>query len=414
MAERVDIAIVGGGAAGLMAGIWAARAGSSVLVLDGARTIGAKILVAGGGRCNVTHHEVSERDFAGSSRHSIKKVLRRFEVRDTISFFEALGVRLKREPTGKLFPTTDKARTVLNALLGALRDAGGELRFPWRVESLRCVDGGFVVGGAAGVIEATCVVLATGGKSLPRTGSDGFGYEIARSLGHTTTEDIFPALVPLAIGQWRGKPHFVRELSGVSTEARVDVRSGTGKRLASFTGSVLCTHFGLSGPAILDISRYLKSASLADAGALLHVGWLADQSRESADVMLRELGATRLDRMLRDAGLPERLASSICVSAGVDPKTSGSQLRKAERADLASALTEMRVPVAGDRGWKFAEVTAGGVPLGEVDVATMASRACPGLHLCGEILDVDGRIGGFNFQWAWASGYVAGRAAAGG
>ncbi len=422
---RCDIAVIGAGAAGLMAAIQAGRAATKrgsparIAALDGARTLGAKILVAGGGRCNVTHFEVAEAAFAGSSRNAIRKVLKRFDVPETVSFFREIGVELKREETGKLFPTTDSARTVLNALLGAARAAGVEIRHPWRVETIeRAPGGGFVVQkapddgsearGAPGETEITAerVILATGGKSLPKSGSDGKGYEIARLLGHTTTERIFPALVPLTLP----KDHFLCGLSGLSARAALEVRSSTGKRLESFTNSLLCAHFGISGPAALDVSRYFLDARARDPGATLVVNWLPGVSPEALDAAMVGLGPRTAGRFLHDApnGLPERLARALCAEAGVDAAAPGHALTREQRKALARAVCGLVLPVTGDRGWVHAEVTAGGVPLSELRLETMESRVTPGLHLCGEICDVDGRIGGFNFQWAWASGFVAG------
>ncbi|HBS28519.1 MAG TPA: aminoacetone oxidase family FAD-binding enzyme [Phycisphaerales bacterium] len=411
----LDLAVIGAGAAGLMAAISGARAAREsgrsirVVALDGARTLGAKILVAGGGRCNVTHHAVDESAYAGSTPGAIRKVLRAFDVARTVAFFRELGVELKREETGKLFPVTDDARTVLDALLRECRRLGIEVRYPWRVGSVRAEGDRFVIESASGAdpVRARRVVLATGGRSLPRSGSDGHGYAIARALGHSTTERILPALVPLVVRDG----HFVRSLSGVTLPATVEVRSATGKRLAAFTNSTLCTHFGLSGPSVLDASRYYLHARLDDPGAALVINWLPGESFESIDAVLQNLGPRTVLGVLRDR-LPERLARALCESAGVDPSTRGASLARGPRRALAHGVTGCVIPIDSDRGYTYAEVTAGGVPLDELDLATMESRVRPGLHLAGEICDVDGRIGGFNFQWAWAGGFVAGRGAA--
>jgi predicted Rossmann fold flavoprotein len=388
-----------------MTGIWAGRSGAGrVVLLDGARKLGAKILVAGGGRCNVTHHAVDARAYAGSSRNAIKKVLRRFDVPATVDFFRSLGVELKREETGKLFPTTDSAKTVLNALLRANEEAGAEIRHPFRVETVERIDDGFCVAGAWGTMGADRVVLATGGKSLPKSGSDGHGYEIAQSLGHTITHRVFPALVPLTLPS----DHWVCGLSGITLPATLQLRSATGKKLTAFTDSTLLTHFGLSGPSALDLSRYWLDARDDDPGAHVTANWLPGTTREAADRELQALDTTVL-RWLRER-LPDRLARALLDAAGVDAETTGDTLTRADRGALATAVTQSPLPFTGDRGYRYAEVTAGGVPLAEVELKTMESRLAPGLHLCGEVCDVDGRIGGFNFQWAWASGYVAGTA----
>jgi hypothetical protein len=412
MIEHADIAIVGVGAAGLMAGIWAGRTrpGARIVALDGAAKLGAKILVAGGGRCNVTHDEVHEREYAGSTRPAIKKVLRRFDVSATVAFFEALGVRLKREDTGKLFPVTDSARTVLDALLGASAAAGVDLRHPRRVDAVERRGDGFVVSGDWGALAADRVILATGGRSLPKSGSDGGGYALAAALGHNLTPRIFPALVPLTLPNG----HFLTTLSGISTRATLEVRTVLdAKPRARFTGSLLCTHFGLSGPVALDISRYYLNAAEDDPEAALTVNWLPDETPEVVDAALQILQSQGrgIARALL-GNLPERLGRALLAEAGLPAGATAATLIRESRARLVTVLTRLPLPITGNRGFTYAEVTAGGVPLSELVLTTMESRACPGLYLCGEICDVDGRIGGYNFQWAWASGFVAGCAAA--
>lgn len=412
--ESCDLAVVGAGAAGLFAAIWAARTSPAarVVALDGARRLGAKILVAGGGRCNVTHWRVDERDYNGSTPAAIRRVLTRFSVERTIDFFQSLGVRLKREETGKLFPETDDAHSVLDALLGEARRAGVELRHPARVHEIRRAGDGFEVRLDRGWLRARRVILATGGRALPKSGSDGAGFEIARSLGHSVTR-LAPALVPLILQEG----HWIRSIPGVASDAEVVVRE-RGRVLRRFHGAVLCTHFGLSGPAILDASRHLL---LADAGALA-VRWLPSVPDDRLDAWLLNGGADSaaalgahgaagsIGSLLR-RHLPERLARAACMAAGVDFARAPRQIRREARARLAAELAPASLPVTGSRGDTFAEATAGGIPLREVNLATLESRVAPGLHLCGEILDVDGRIGGFNFQWAWSSGFVAGTSA---
>jgi predicted Rossmann fold flavoprotein len=418
MTETCDIAIVGAGAAGLMAAIHAGRAARvrgmrrSIVLLDGAKKIGAKILVSGGGRCNVTHFEVTERAFAGSTPAAIRKVLRRFDVTQTVHFFRALRVELKREETGKLFPTTDRAQTVLDALLVAAQDAGAELRNPWRVDQVSRdpEQNEFIMGNADGdELRAARLILATGGKSLPKSGSDGAGYEFARSLGHSLTPRIFPALVPLTLADG----HYIRHLSGITLPATLSVHRATRKKIFEFTDSTLCTHFGLSGPSTLDISRYFTGARMDDPGADLQINWLPGETFDSLDRALRQAPGRTFFNAFRER-LPERMVRAVCAHRGIDAAMTIASLSREERTALAREIVECRPPVTGDRGWSHAEVTAGGVPLAELRLESMESRITPGLFIIGEICDVDGRIGGFNFQWAWASGFVAGVSAAGG
>jgi hypothetical protein len=406
MSDEADIVIVGAGAAGLMTAIQAGRLGSARIVLvDGARKIGAKILVAGGGRCNVTHHEVTEAAFAGGSRNAIRKVLKQFGVAPTIAFFAELGVKLEREETGKLFPTTNRARTVLDALLGAVKDTGVVLRHPFRVQAVERNGAAFRVVAAEGEIACRRVVLATGGQSLPKSGSDGHGYVLATSLGHSLTPRIDPGLVPLLLPA----DHPLTTISGTATSARLEVHGATGKRLVRLDGPLLCTHFGISGPVVLDVSRHWLNADGAEPDASLVADLLPQVEARDLDQALQDLGGTSPRAFLCEH-LPQRLADVLLRMAGLDPQAKRANLTRPQRKALVAVIKVQRLPVTGPRGWTWAEVTAGGVPLSEVHLDSMASRACPGLHLVGEILDVDGRIGGFNFQWAWSSGTVAGRA----
>ncbi|MDZ4753649.1 MAG: NAD(P)/FAD-dependent oxidoreductase [Phycisphaerae bacterium] len=408
-ADRADVVIVGAGAAGLMTAIRAGRLapGASIVLLDSARTLGAKILVAGGGRCNVTHDVVDDRAYAGSTRPAIRNVLRRFDIEATVAFFKELGVELKREATGKLFPTTDSARTVLDALLSAVRDAGAVVHHPCRVDTVGCDGADFVVEGPWGALRAGMLVLATGGKALPKSGSDGAGYRFAQTFGHSVTERIVPALVPLLLPD----RHPLRELAGITVDADIRLVSGTGKTLVTFSGSMLCAHFGLSGPVILDISRYWSEVRARDEQAELRIGFVAGATVESLDSELLQGGHATPLAWLRGR-MPERLARTLFAIASVDPGASLRQLSKEQRQRLAATVAALPVQPTGDRGFTVAEVTAGGVPLAEVHLDTMESRCTRGLYLVGELCDVDGRIGGFNFQWAWASGWVAGAAIA--
>ena len=314
-----------------------------------------------------------------------------------------IGVQLKQEATGKLFPVSDSARTVLDALLETAKRAGVDLRHPSRVAYVSRNGDLFRVAGEWGEVQCRNLVLATGGCSLPKSGSDGLGYQLAGTLGHTVTPAILPALVPLLLPDG----HFVRALSGLTLPTRLEVRTSTGKRVMSLTGSTLCTHFGLSGPVVLDISRHFLTARRLDPGAHLVINWTCDRTEEELDLELQQAHKGKIRNHLARL-LPDRLVGAILKESGIDSEVEFSRLGRADRRTIVQNLCAMRLPVTGDRGFNYAEVTAGGVPLAELDLRTMESRRCPGLFLCGEICDVDGPIGGFNFQWAWSSGYVVG------
>jgi predicted Rossmann fold flavoprotein len=410
-AERADVAIVGAGAAGLAAAIFAAEAapGARIVVLEGARSIGAKILISGGGRCNVTHHAVSADDFNGV-RPVVRNVLAAFGVDAAVKWFASLGIELTREDTGKLFPVGNKAALVVSALVARCRALGVTLATGRRVGDVTREGTGFrVASGDGAMLDAPRVILATGGRSLPRTGSDGGGWEIVRRLGHTVTPT-YQALVPLVLA---AETPFTA-LAGVSHVAELTTVAN-GKRVDQRAGSLLWTHVGISGPVVMDASRHwvVAAAGATSRQPELRMSIYPFESFETVDRRLTDLGRERpklsLARLVGEQ-VPERAATTLVRLAGIEPATPIARLTRDERRRAAHALTDLVLPVERPRGWNYAEVTAGGVPLAEIDYRTMASRVAPGLYLIGEMLDCDGRIGGFNFQWAWATGHLAGRA----
>ena len=387
-----------------------------IRVLDGARRVGAKILVSGGSRCNVTNRVVTERDFWGGSPRLVARVLRAFPAVRAERFFADLGVPLHEEEHGKLFPDSHSARTVLDALLAEAERRGVGIETESRVVNLTFEGGEFTVGCANGrAVTARAVVLATGGRSLPKSGSDGFGYELAARFGHTCVTTT-PALAPLVL---RGVWHHA--LAGVSHQAALTLLAA-GKALVRLEGALLWTHFGASGPVVLNLSRHWHRAMLAppagerpaEASEVL-VSVLPDQTFESLERWLLDEAASRprahVVTVLAQR-LPRAVAEAWIGRADLDREATMAHLTRDDRRRLAHALLATRLDVEGSRGYSYAEVTAGGVPLDEIDTATMESRRQPGLYLVGEILDVDGRLGGFNFQWAWSSGWVAGQAIA--
>jgi hypothetical protein len=414
--NNYDIAVVGAGAAGLMTAIQAGRLGLKVLLLDGRDKIGAKILMSGGTRCNVTNREVSEKDFETGAPHTVRAALKAFTPEQTIAFFSEIGVELKLEPTGKYFPVTDSAQTVLDALVAEARRAGVELLTPHKIQHITCDEKVFTLfsdspggaGGAASRFAAKTVVLTTGGLSFPTTGSDGTGYKIAQSFGHTlvpTTASLTP--LTTADSVWRS-------LSGITVPIRLSLWVG-GKKEHSVEGSFLFTHFGYSGPAALDISRHWIRADKSK-GVRLEASFFPTVTEEEIAHQLMAATGQEGNRTVRAwadrGGLPARLTEAILYKADIDSGKYLAYLKKEERARLLAALCRAELPVNGDMGYAKAEVTAGGVNLDEVHRTTLESKLRPGLFFAGEIVDVDGRIGGFNFQWAWSSGTVAARSAA--
>lgn len=414
--STASLAIIGAGAAGLTVAIAAAETFAQsghparVLVLDGAKLIGAKLLVSGGGRCNVTHHAVTPADYFGNQR-LIRNILAAFSVEQTRAWFKSLGVEFQCEATGKLFPVTNKSRTVLNALIERCQALEVEIQTGRRVLDIEQLsDGtGFLVRHSHGTVQAEKVILATGGQSLPRTGSDGVGYRLARSLGHLISPTA-PALVPLELHD----SMFHAALSGLSHA--VELMTVTdGHEVDRRMGSLLWTHFGISGPVVMDASRFWTLATDRGASVELYGNFLPKWTSESLKEWLIAQATEHPKRSLGNTlaqVLPHRLAESLCRHSACDPQKPLAQLSRTERHHVSVVLTKFRFPITRDRGWNFAEVTAGGVPLEEIDYRTMESKRVSGLYLVGEILDCDGRIGGFNFQWAWTTGWLAGRSAA--
>lgn len=403
--DRADLVIIGAGAAGLAAAIFAAKRNPNrvIAVLDGAKKLGAKILVSGGGRCNVTNKVVTPADFCGGSPNVIRRVLQCLSVSQTVEFFREIGVALHEEEHGKLFPDSNSAKTVLGALLSEARRRGVQLLPGHRVETVERRNEEYEVTTALSGIVAKRIVLATGGQSLPKTGSDGHGYAIAQHLGHGLVPTT-PALVPLILDG-----SFHQPLSGISHIVELTVHM-QGEKPIRHHGSLLWTHFGVSGPVVLDVSRLWHRARLENRAARISMNMLPGESFESAERLLMDLTSAQPRVHLHNAlakFLAVRLAEALVQQAGIPRETALAHLSRDQRRRIVHALTETDLPILDSRGYGFAEVTAGGIPLDEIDPRTMESRISPGLHLIGEILDVDGRIGGFNFQWAWSGAWVA-------
>ena len=401
--EAAPVTVVGAGAAGLVAAGFAAASGHPVLLLDGTRDGGRKILISGGGRCNVLPSRLDPASYhTASSPHTLRKMLLSWPLAEQRAFFEErLGVPLKlEEETGKLFPISDRARDVRDALVAFARDGGAELRFGARVVDVRPQAAGrWTVDLADGEeVGASAVVLATGGLSVPNTGSDGTGLQIVQRLGHTV-QPTYPALTPLL-----AQPPRHAELAGVSLRVRLSAPLPRGSAVAE--GGFLFTHRGYSGPAVLDVSHHAVLARRDGRAQPILAQWTALDA-DDWERALRDTSAGSVGPLLR-RHLPTRLADRLLVEAATAPERPLSQLRRDERARLVEALARYPLPWTGDEGYKKAEVTGGGVALGEIDPRTMESRLHPGLYLCGEILDAFGPIGGYNFAWAWATGRAAG------
>jgi predicted Rossmann fold flavoprotein len=399
-----SVVVVGAGAAGLVAAIFAAERGADTILVERTADGGRKILISGGGRCNVLPSVLAaERFVTGSRPHLMRAMLKAWPLNEQRAFFERdLGIPLALEQeTGKLFPRSDRARDVRDGLVQRARERGVRLMFATSVTDVTSSSTGWRVQTSQGEIGANRVVLATGGLSVPTTGSDGTGLRIARTLGHREVPT-YPALTPLLAGSANGSRHAV--LAGVSLTVRLRARVGT--RTTETAGGFLFTHRGYSGPAVLDISHVATQA--IEPPPVIRAQW----SPLDAGGWTRELGAHgSLVMTVLSRHIPARLAERLMIEAGVPSDRRGSDLRRAERIALVGHLSSYELPWTGDEGYKKAEVTGGGIALDEVDIRTLESRRCAGLYLCGEMLDTFGPIGGHNFAWAWATGRAAGLAA---
>ncbi len=411
MTEKKTVIVVGGGSSGMMAAISAARSGANVTLLERKDRVGKKLLVTGNGRCNLTNSDSSLSRFHGGDRAFIAEVLSRFPVSSAVDFFEELGIACKTGREGRIYPHSEQASAVLDVLRWELERLGIGVRTGYEVKRIARREKDFALALAAGgELEAGRVILAAGGMAGPQFGSDGSGLRLAAALGHRLVDPV-AALVPLRL-----RADFLHKLKGVSFDARGEVRCGE-EVLRSEEGEFLFTDSGISGIPVLQLSR---SASVAlaqnkDPRIVLDLfpGSSLDELDGALEVRFRRQGHKSLADGLVGL-LNKRLIPVVLSEAGIDYHTlPGAEINPAARNALAGLLKRWSLTIAGTMPWPEAQATAGGIDLRDVDSETLGSRLVPGLFFCGEILDVDGDCGGFNLQWAWSSGWLAGRSAAG-
>lgn len=397
------VAVIGGGAAGMLAAGFAAAGGAETLLLEHTPDGGRKILISGGGRCNILPARLDETRFVtDSSPHTLRNIVRSWPLHEQRAFFERiLGQPLVEETeSAKLFPASNRARDVRDRLLAYAVARGVRWMPSTTVSGLaRAGDGWRLACRDERTLDADRVIVATGGLSVPKTGSDGAGFALLAALGHTIHEP-YAALTPI-----NTEPAPFASLAGVSLTVSLVARDA--QRSARARGGFLFTHRGYSGPAVLDVSHVLVRSS---GTARLVARWTA-LDVEGWERALRCDGARAVAGVVRGE-MPARLADLLVRRAGVDPETKLSQLRRADRVRLIAELARCELPWTGHGGYAKAEVTGGGVSLAEIDPRTMESRKMPGLYLCGELLDAFGPIGGYNFLWAWVTGRAAGLGAA--
>ncbi len=388
---RMDVVVIGAGAAGLMCAFSAAARGRQVLLLDHANKAGKKILMSGGGRCNFTNLYTEPANFLSGNPHFCKSALARYTQWDFIEMVSRHGVPYHEKKLGQLF-CDNKASDILGMLLEECEQAGVDLRLETAVQNIDKTDDGYQLQTGAGPVACKSLVIATGGLSIPTLGASGFGYQVARQFGHS----VLPTragLVPFTITEPQLKS-MCEALSGTSVEDCLVSCNGQ-----SFRENILFTHRGLSGPAILQASSYWEPGDAIEINLLPQLNlseWLDEQRQERPNTELKTLLGELFTRKM--AGL---LAEHWFVSKPLK------QYSANELTMIAERLASWRLVPAGTEGYRTAEVTLGGVDTREVSSKTMESQKSPGLYFVGEVLDVTGHLGGFNFQWAWASGYAA-------
>jgi predicted Rossmann fold flavoprotein len=414
---KFDIIVIGGGSAGLMASIAASDHGAKVLLIDKGDKLGRKLGISGGGRCNVTNNkEIEEliKNIPGNGRF-LYSAFTHFGSKDIIAFFEGLGIKLKEEDRGRMFPISDKAKNVVDALINKVRSQGVHIQVNSPVAEVVYKDGRTdgVRLKSGEIIPCTCVIIATGGKSVPQTGSTGDGYPWAERAGHSISE-LFPTEVPIT-----SKDAFIRskELQGLSLRnVTLSVWNPKGKKLIEHEGDMIFTHFGISGPIVLRCSQFVVKAlkQFNVPTITVTIDNLPDRSLQ--EVVDYTLGLAKLDskkaiKNVLKTALPERLIPLLLQKAGLKEETTYDNIPKQQWLELCKLIKAFPIEVNGTLSIEEAFVTGGGINLKQVDPKTMESKLMNGLYFCGEVLDIHGYTGGYNISAAFATGYMAGKSA---
>jgi predicted Rossmann fold flavoprotein len=390
--DQFDVVVIGAGAAGMMCAVEAGKRGRSVLVLDHAAKPGEKIRISGGGRCNFTNLNAAPGNFISQNPSFAISALRRYTQRDFIALVERYGIAYHEKTLGQLF-CDGSSKQIIDLLLNEMRQGNVELRLSTSVESVEKAPEGFALKLSQGAVQCRSVVVATGGKSIPKMGATGFGYDLAQQFGLKIVETR-PALVPLTL-----EPTMLERLTPL---AGVSVDAVAGCRKTTFAEAMLFTHRGLSGPAILQISSYWREGDEIVLSMLPGVN-LFEELRAARAQNGRQALQTALS-----AFLPKRLAQLIAETEKGPANLADYSDKRLRTID--EAVNRWRFKPAGSEGYRTAEVTLGGVDTRELDSRTMEAKAVPGLYFIGEVVDVTGWLGGYNFQWAWSSGWCAGQA----
>lgn len=404
ISKQFDVAIIGGGASGMMAVIQAAKENRSVILIEKNPTLGRKILATGNGRCNVTNRLAEKSRYHGGDQNFIEQVLKQFDQFQTQKFFENLGVVLKEEDNGRIFPRTNSAQTIVDALMEKIGEENIAVKNDVSVKKIEKSKSDFEITLIFGdKIIASKVILTTGGQASPQFGSSGDGYYWAKLLGHKITE-IYPALVPIeTVETWPST------ISGLKVEGKVTVTVDD-KIIAEKSGDILFTHFGLSAPAVMALAGSIGPNLGHDIK--VHLDLVPDKTIKELDQLLAQMFSLSGKKTLKNtlSGLvPTNLSNMILTLKNLPGDKKSAEVSKEDRFVIAETLKDLTLTVKSLRPFKEAQVTHGGIELDDIDAQTLQSKIVPGLYFAGEILNVDGDSGGFNLQWAWSSGHLAGQ-----
>ncbi|MBO5459005.1 MAG: NAD(P)/FAD-dependent oxidoreductase [Lachnospira sp.] len=404
---KCGCAVVGGGAAGMMAALTAAGHGVNVILIEHTKRLGSKLLQTGNGKCNFTNLDMGKEHFQNEDREFVGKVLESFQVSDTLEFFKEIGI-YSRQRGGYVYPNSETAASLQDALRAEVERSGVIVYTECQVERIKRERGGFVLETNQGRINADTLILATGSKAAPKTGSDGSGYILAKSLSHSIIKPL-PALVQLTSDNRQCKV-----MAGVRSTGRVTIYAD-GKKLAEDLGEIQYTEYGISGIPVFQVSRYAVKAKDRKKEVLAVVDMLPEFSEEELreDIRKRLEKEENKDIVSFFAGLlNKKLVQGVVKSVGADMNMTAGQAGEKKLYRLVREMKEYSFDITGSRSYEYAQVCQGGVKLSEVNPESMESRLCRGLYFAGELLDVDGKCGGYNLQWAWSSGYLAGKSAA--
>ncbi|NLK21643.1 MAG: NAD(P)/FAD-dependent oxidoreductase [Epulopiscium sp.] len=407
MRKKSRIIVIGGGASGLVAAIMARRNGSEVVILERMDRVGKKILASGNGRCNLTNSDMNLNRFHTSCPKFVAEVLNHFDVHHTLQFFEKIGISYTIQDGGKIYPMSLQASSVLDVLRYEIERLGVEEICEAEVIEIKKNNQGFILFLKDGrKIFGDKVIIATGGKSAPNLGSNGSGYDLAISLGHRIIHP-FPALVQLTLDAW-----FLKRLKGVKFEGRVSVIKNS-DTIQMENGEILFTEYGISGPPILQLSRKVGELLMhGKVNPYLSIDSYPDLSEAELNTMIYARFSRCPEKPIEFSFvgmINKRLIPVILKEAKIeDTKRSCSKMSSTEIKSIINTLKDWKIPIKGTRSWMQSQVTAGGIDVADINPNTMESKLIKGLYFAGEIVDVDGDCGGFNLQWAWSSGHIAG------